>query len=708
MAHNAIHASAHKTAQPASGLMRKVMILVLAATFALAGVPFQPLASATQAAWANEAAATGIADNGESDGIVIELDESALPSAGIDADGISPFSLQSAESTQQDEASADEIQELLAESGNGSIEVEGVVARFDGSVLVEAQPSDGMTDEQAAQEAASVPGVKSAQPNYVYSLIGDGSQDGQDGADALGDGLNALASAGLPNDPFLQRSSSSQSNNQYWAYASKLTQAWENAGSSRNVTVALFDTAVDMDHPDLEGNLLADLAYNATDRDLVSNAPISAGRHGTMTAGLVSAVANNNLGIAGASYNAKVLPVAVFDEKGSSDTTRLLSAFSYVFRTMEQRPDTNIKVVNISAGRYASSNTGNDNMLQAYIDTALARYGILTVCAGGNGYNNEFRVPRTDRLIPSDFPNAVSVTSLNPDNTNVVGSDYNMAKDISAAGMNVYSTSLGNGFSSGSGTSLSAPIVSGTIAMLYAAAPESSASQILDALYGSADEIVDARNDRSKVSGSHGSLDAYMALICSVAYEGRPFTDVRSGQWYYESVAYNKYYSLMNGISGARQFQPDRGITRAEAAAVLYNYADPQYDSEPAAKSDVDQSEWYAKCVNWACANGVMNGYAHSDRFGPNDPLTREQLTCIIANYARNYSEPVDMSKFNSFADRNAVSPWAKDDVAWAISKGVINGVGSGSNRTISPQGIVSRAEMAAIMMNSITTGVLD
>ena len=124
--------------------------------------------------------------------------------------------------------------------------------------------------------------------------------------------------------------------------------------------------------------------------------------------------------------------------------------------------------------------------------------------------------------------------------------------------------------------------------------------------------------------------------------------------------------------------------------------------------TDVDQTEWYASAVNWAVATNAMSGYYNTTLFGTNDPLTREQLCCIIANVQNENVETADPSKFNQLPDHNLTSAWAKENVIWAVDKGILNGyLASDGSRILDPTGYATRAEAAAIILNAITNGVI-
>ena len=112
--------------------------------------------------------------------------------------------------------------------------------------------------------------------------------------------------------------------------------------------------------------------------------------------------------------------------------------------------------------------------------------------------------------------------------------------------------------------------------------------------------------------------------------------------------------------------------------------------------SDVSRSDWYGEAVEWAAANGIVNGYSDG-RFGPNDPITREQLAAILYRYASFKGFDVskaDTTSLAGYPDAAKVSGYAVPAVQWAVGKGLINGV-SGK---LAPQNTATRAQVAAII----------
>ena len=186
------------------------------------------------------------------------------------------------------------------------------------------------------------------------------------------------------------------------------------------------------------------------------------------------------------------------------------------------------------------------------------------------------------------------------------------------------------------------------------------------------------------------------------------FSDVQPQDWFYKSVtdAYNNGY-LVGYPNGT--FAPNGTLSRAQAAAVLYNMSgqkfnetNGKYDEAQGWKtgfSDVDGHQWYAEPIAWAEATGVVNGYGNG-KFGPDDPVTREQFAGMVANYAKVVNQATDTqgdpAELDKFSDKGSVSDWAVSSLAWATKRGVI----SGYDGAVHPGDTITRAQAAAIAVN--------
>ena len=172
------------------------------------------------------------------------------------------------------------------------------------------------------------------------------------------------------------------------------------------------------------------------------------------------------------------------------------------------------------------------------------------------------------------------------------------------------------------------------------------------------------------------------------------FSDLDSSFWYHDGVHYCLENGIMNGVGGGL-FSPDGFLTRGMLVTVLY-----RIEGEPALRNDcvfydVAPGSWYEKAVVWASGMGLVNGYGDG-RFGPDDLITREQMTAIFFRYAEAVGrDTANRADLSGFLDGYSVSDWAKESMSWAKAEGLINGV---TDELLDPTGRATRAQTAAVL----------
>lgn len=173
-----------------------------------------------------------------------------------------------------------------------------------------------------------------------------------------------------------------------------------------------------------------------------------------------------------------------------------------------------------------------------------------------------------------------------------------------------------------------------------------------------------------------------------------PFADVKPGDWFYDCV----YWAWINGVmqgTSETLFSPNLTTSRGMIVTILYRLAGSPAAPAKSPFADVSQSAWYAAPVSWAAWYGIVNGY-DGKTFGPDDPITREQMAAIFYRYAsvRGYDVSAAVP-LTGFSDAGKVRDYAKTPLAWAVAMGLIRGMGDG---TLAPQGRATRAQAAAIL----------
>lgn len=289
--------------------------------------------------------------------------------------------------------------------------------------------------------------------------------------------------------------------------------AWEK-NHGRDTIVAVLDAGIDIDHPDLKFNIWknsGEIANDGIDNDgngyiddvsgwnFVNDnndprpewgsddyAMISAS-HGTAVAGLIAAVANNNIGITGVAFDAKIMPLKVLDSEGAGDTQALAAAIDYA-------TDNGADVINLSLVGYVSDADLQRAIMRAY------RYGVVVVAAAGN--NSTGSQPFDLDAVPG-YPACYSgdngenivlaVTALDKNNRKSSFANQGSAVDLAAPGENIFSLGANEYqyVQDWSGTSFATALTSGAAALVRSEHPTSSAAEVINALIKTAINIDD-------------------------------------------------------------------------------------------------------------------------------------------------------------------------------------------------------------------------
>ncbi len=175
-----------------------------------------------------------------------------------------------------------------------------------------------------------------------------------------------------------------------------------------------------------------------------------------------------------------------------------------------------------------------------------------------------------------------------------------------------------------------------------------------------------------------------------------PFVDVNPGDWYYEAVDYVFQRDLMNGTGGA-QFTPNGTASRAMVATILWRMAGEPQVNYAMSFADVPAGTWYTEAVRWAASEGIVTGYSDT-KFGPDDPVTREQFAVMLYRYAQTLGEGFtgNWSFPLNFPDAADVSEYAYEALCWMTMENVIQGMEDGG---LHPQGTANRAQLATMLM---------
>ena len=342
----------------------------------------------------------------------------------------------------------------------------------------------GRPVDQVLAELRSDPGVEYAEPSYRVQLLVDG----------------AVAAVGV-NDPM--------TGGQYSLDRMRVRDAWSLSRGGSGV-VAVLDTGVQPDHPDLSGRVLPG-------RDLVNNDSDAAddNGHGTWVAGIIAAKPNDGWGIAGISWSDRILPVKIMNSSGTGSTSALVSGIIWA-------ADNGATVINMSVGGFPYSQAVQDAVTYAW------NRGVVLVGAAGN--NN-----REESFYPASLNHVISVSATQPQDEFSHWSSYGPAVDVSAPGSSVLTTNCVASICPHpewgthtyiSGTSFATPNVAGVVALIRAQNPTFTPQQVVDRLYATVDDLGFAGWDNRY---GRGRVNAYRALGASVAASPRPGGDGLEG-----------------------------------------------------------------------------------------------------------------------------------------------------------------------------------
>ena len=339
---------------------------------------------------------------------------------------------------------------LRVQPGGGRIiaadaAVEAILRRWDLTQATElgagsgiyrlAGPADFDVPEAAA-DLAAVAGVSYAEPDYRVSA-------------------NLI-----PNDPEFAA-------NQPDMRQVHAPEAWDITTGSRNIVLASLDTGVASDHPDLAGKVLPGWDFVNGDADAYDD-----NGHGTYTAGLMAADSNNGFGVAGVCWGCRILPVKILDAAGQG----AISDFALGIRWAT---DHGAQVLNISAGIDTASRT-----MAAAVQYATAHNVVIVASAG----NTPDGLPRW----PAGYDQVIAVSAVDGNDQEADFASFGSFVDLVAPGVDVLGPTVEYGrpgYAWASGTSSSAPFVSGAAGLLLSVNPKLTVAQVRDALQGGADDL---------------------------------------------------------------------------------------------------------------------------------------------------------------------------------------------------------------------------
>ncbi|WP_160295188.1 putative Ig domain-containing protein [Geobacter sp. OR-1] len=370
----------------------------------------------------------------------------------------------------------------------------------------------GISVEEAIKSYQTDPDVEYAQPNYIYTI--------------------SDVQPVVPNDPMFGELWGLNNTGQSGGAASsdiKAAESWNITTGSDNIVVAVIDTGIDYNHPDLSENIWVnsgEIAGNGIDDDgngyvddihgwnaVADNGdPMDDNSHGTHVAGTIGAIGNNLYGVVGVNWHVKLMPLKFISDTGQGTTADAVECLDYLL-TMKLRG------VNIALSNNSWGGRGNDTLLYQAIKRQMDN-GILFVAAAGNdGCDTDIY-----KFYPSNYelPNIIAVTATDRNDSLAQwtasfggcgpGANYGQhSVHLGAPGKEILSTIPGDSYDVYQGTSMAAPHVSGVAALLKAADPNWDWKAIKNLILAGGDSV-SAMNGKT-LTGKR--LNSYGSLTCN-------------------------------------------------------------------------------------------------------------------------------------------------------------------------------------------------
>lgn len=259
---------------------------------------------------------------------------------------------------------------------------------------------------------------------------------------------------------------------------------WSVSRGTKEIIIAVVDTGVDLDHPDLKGNLIQ--GYNALDEQ---NPPYDDVGHGTHVAGIISALVNNKQGVAGISWYNRLMPVKVLDSSGAGSAYNVAQGIIWA-------ADHGARVINLSLGNYAEAQFLHDAIKYAFDKD------VVLISASGNDNTEQ-------PGYPAAYPEVLAVAATDAHKQKASFSNYGNYIGVTAPGVNIASTYPTSQYAALSGTSMSSPHVAALAGLVRSISPLLRNTEVMDIIRNSAEDL--GTRGKDKYYG-YGQINVAKAL----------------------------------------------------------------------------------------------------------------------------------------------------------------------------------------------------
>lgn len=515
------------------------------------------------------------------------------------------------------------------------------------------------------------------------------------------------AASFTPNDPLFQ--------DQWGLTTIGMPQAWEKVSNPHQVKVAVLDTGVDTAHEDLQGMFAMDpntpgqilgkhFFTDSTGKQASDNNVQDNSGHGTHISGIIAAVTNNNLGVAGIAAGARIMPVKVLDDVGLGDDANIAEGLMWA-------ADNGARVVNMSLSGPAPSKTLDDAVTYAH------DRGVIIVAATGND-------GVADPNYPAAYDGVIGVGATDNRDVWMHQSNFGPYVDVVAPGVSVLSTFPptktldGSAYDAHTGTSMATGFVSGLAALILSESPNLSSDRIEGIMYVTADDLGTAGWDRYY---GHGRIDASRSVdlgdstdntkpSVSIAspvngskVSGTSVTVSASAADADSGIAFVDFF--VNGERVGSSLTPPYKISvnsdnfegKNTVEAIAYDKSGNSSSSEVTCYrqtfSDVAPSYWAFEDIEALTASKIISGYP-GGVFRPGNSVSR-------AEFVKMLMEGMGLSKksyYSGYFKDVPSTSWAWPYIEAAYDMGLVTGY---SKDAFAPDKDVKRDEVTTMLIKT-------
>lgn len=468
--------------------------------------------------------------------------------------------------------------------------------------------------------------------------------------------------------------------------------SWKDKIFGKKVKVAVIDSGIDLNHRDLNvvgGKSFVDYTTSYHDDN----------GHGTHVAGIISAQ-HNGFGIKGVAPNVELYALKVLNEHGTGSSSSIIDAINWCI-------DNDIDIINMSL-----SLNGESTLLNWTVDAAISNNILVVASAGNEGRDNSV-------LSPASHPDTIAVSSIDPVKRISEFSSRGPEVNVTAPGHAIYSTYRFNSYEYMSGTSMAAPYVSGTLALIKEKYPNLSIKQYKELLY---QNTVDLGVTGFDVLYGHGLIQSppyqtsHLTPEAPNGLKANPLDKAVMLTWFRHNnknvIGFNVYvnnrkvnknliqltYFKVTDLINYQNYKFELTAVHQNGfeskKSVIYAMPIPNEPIHPPIEvrfKDVPANFWAKNQIDFVFSKGWMKGTS-PETFNPNGLLTRAQASVILVRAMK--LEPKYILDYPTFKDVGK-NHWAYNEIEIAAQHGLFSGYANGN---FGPNDNIKREHLAAVL----------